>query len=258
MSFMEKLRMLVSIEGESSWYVPCMNQKPFTHDVFQQTIEKSSILCFRFTSFAMFVYYRLIAYCMSFLKWNVQFDKDKSQCLYQTAAIFETENHTVIVGIIDKDIQLQVLRIYDPQRSVSCKIGKSIQTALTELTETLNEKKTFQKGYKCLNLFCSEKDLTFIPEEELSGSQCNCPIGSGKHKIDVQWTLGFWKDCGRNLEGRDRFAKLGMAIIDVLTQALRDVLEREIPSTHINGKVTSSQLPKGLKGPNPYNPSAHK
>ncbi|XP_062605626.1 uncharacterized protein LOC134267428 [Saccostrea cucullata] len=199
MSYMERLRMLVSIKGKFSWYVPCMNQKPFTHDVFKQTMEKSSILCFRFTSFAMFVYYRLIAYCMSFLKWKVQLDKDKSQCLYHSAAIFETENHTVIVGIIDNDIQVQVLRINDPQLKVSWKTGKSIQTALTELTATFNEKKTFQKGYKCLNLFCSEKDQTFIPEDEISGSQCNCPIGRGKHKIDVQWTLGFWKDIDKGL-----------------------------------------------------------
>ncbi|XP_062593255.1 uncharacterized protein LOC134254740, partial [Saccostrea cucullata] len=194
MSYMERLRMLVSIEGESSWYVPCMNKKPFTHGLLKQTLEKSSILCFRFTSFAMFVFYRLIAYCMSFLKWKVQLDGYKSQCLYHTAAIFETENHTVTVGIINNDIQVQVLRINDLQLKVSCKIGKSIQTALTELTATFNEKKTFQKGYKCLNLFCCEKDLTFIPENELSGSQCNCPIGKGKHKIDVQWTLGFWED----------------------------------------------------------------
>ncbi|XP_062610817.1 uncharacterized protein LOC134272618 [Saccostrea cucullata] len=250
MSYMERLQMLVTIEGESCWYVPCMNQKPFTHDVFKQTLEKSSILCFRFTSFAIFVYYRLIAYCMSFLKWKVQLDKDKSQCLYHTAAIFETENHTVIVGIIDKDIQVQVLRINDPKLKVSCKIGKSIQTALTELTATFNEKKTFQKGYKCLNLFCSEKDQTFIPEDELSGSQCNCPIGRGKHKIDVQWTLGFWEDRNSccftipvasrpNLDGRTRFAKLGMATNDVLNQAYRDIVELEILPTVCLTKVQS-------------------
>ncbi|XP_062604654.1 uncharacterized protein LOC134266426, partial [Saccostrea cucullata] len=256
MSYMERLRMLVSIEGESSWYVPCMNKKPFTHGLLKQTLEKSSILCFRFTSFAMFVFYRLIAYCMSFLKWKVQLDGYKSQCLYHTAAIFETENHTVTVGIINNDIQVQVLRINDLQLKVSCKIGKSIQTALTELTATFNEKKTFQKGYKCLNLFCCEKDLTFIPENELSGSQCNCPIGKGKHKIDVQWTLGFWEDRNSscptvpvaprpNLDGRSRFAKLGMATNDVLNQAYKDIIELEILPTVCYIKVQS--LPTKLQ-----------
>ncbi|XP_061170562.1 uncharacterized protein LOC133179903, partial [Saccostrea echinata] len=199
MSYMERLRMLVSIEGEFSWYVPCMNNKPFTHDIFEQTLDKSSILGFRFTSFAMFVYYRLIAYCMSSLKWKVQLDKDKSQCLYHTAAIFETQNHTVIVGIIDNDIQIQVLRIKNLNPKVSCEIGKTIEIALTELTKTFDERKTFLKGYKCLNRFCSIEDLTFIPEKELSGVQCNCPIVD-KHEIDAHWTLSFWKEnvCSKN------------------------------------------------------------
>ncbi|XP_062579194.1 uncharacterized protein LOC134241126 [Saccostrea cucullata] len=200
MSYMERLRMLVSIEGESSWYVPCMNHMPFKHEIIlKQTMEKSSILCFRFTSFAMFVYYRLIAYCMSFLKWNVQLDKDKNQCLYHTAAIFETKNHTVIVGIINNDIQIQVLRIKNLNPKVSYETGKTIEIALIELTKTFDERKNFLKGYKCLNRFCSTEDLTFIPENELAGVQCICSI-EGKHEIDAKWTLFFWQknDCPRN------------------------------------------------------------
>ncbi|XP_062592845.1 uncharacterized protein LOC134254339 isoform X2 [Saccostrea cucullata] len=200
MSYMERLRMLVRIdrtEDDISWYVPCMNKKCFTHDVFEKKLEKSSVLCFRFTSFAMFVYYRLIAYCMSFLKWDVPSDKKGSQCLYHTAAIFETQNHTVVVGISDNDIQVQVLRSNNLHPEVSCEIGRAIEIAFTELTKTFDEKKTFLKGYKCLNIFCSKGDTTFIPENNVheikdSVIQCNCPIGK-RHDIDVPWTLGFWK-----------------------------------------------------------------
>ncbi|XP_062598995.1 uncharacterized protein LOC134260458 [Saccostrea cucullata] len=42
---------------------------------------------------------------------------------------------------------------------------------------------------------------------------------------------------GQNLEGRSRFAKLGMATNDVLNKACRDVLESEIPSSDIENKV---------------------
>ncbi|XP_062587458.1 uncharacterized protein LOC134249123 isoform X2 [Saccostrea cucullata] len=205
MSYMERLRMLVRIdrtEDDISWYVPCMNKKCFTHDVFERKLEKSSVLCFRFTSFAMFMYYRLIAYCMSFLKWGVPSDKKGSQCLYHTAAIFETLNHTVVVGISDNDIQVQVLRSNNLHPEVSCEIGQAIEITLSQLTKTFDEKKNFQKGYKCLNIFCSKGDTTFIPENNVyeikdSVIQCNCPIGK-RHDIDVPWTLGFWKKAKEN------------------------------------------------------------
>ncbi|XP_061191637.1 uncharacterized protein LOC133199827 [Saccostrea echinata] len=166
---------------------------------------------------------------------------------------FETRNHTVLVGIFENDIQVQVLRIKNLQPKDSCLIGKTVENALTELTNSF-EKQSFQKGYKCLNIFCSKLDTTFIPENELSGIQCNCPVGKEKHEINVRWTLAFWREVMSStgvFGDRTRFAKLGMAIIDVLTQTLRDILEKEIPSTHIYGKVNSTKLPKGVKGPNP-------
>ncbi|XP_062584881.1 uncharacterized protein LOC134246510 [Saccostrea cucullata] len=265
MLYMERLQMLVSIVDaahKTLWYVPCMNNKSFTRRIFKRKWRYSSILCFRFASFAMFVYYRLIAYCMSSLKWAVQLDKDNSPCLYHTAAIFETtENHTVIVGIFDNDIQIQVMRINNLQPKVSCEIGKSIEIALTQLTKTFEEEKTFQKGYKCLNVFCSEEDMSFIPEKKLSKAkeiQCNCPI-EDKHEIDVHKTLIFWEEgteecsknvksgsSGLNLDDRTRFAKVGMAINDVLTETLRDVLQNNIPSSNIFVKVNASKRYKDL------------
>ncbi|XP_062617738.1 uncharacterized protein LOC134279363 [Saccostrea cucullata] len=242
MSYMERLRMLVSIEGESSWYVPCMNQKPFTHDVFKQTMEKSSVLCFRFTSFAMFVYYRLIAFCLSFLKWNVQLDKDKIQCLYHTAAIFETKNHTVIVGIIDNDIQIQVLRIRNLNPKVSREIGKVIEIVLKELTKTFNEKKNFLKGYKCLNRFCSKEDLTFIPENELCGVQCNCPI-SDKHEIDVQRTLYFWQEIDEGLPTQDDKAQGSTNDDDkTLRRGCKRKKEKTVVSINVGNITTTSGM----------------
>ncbi|XP_061164369.1 uncharacterized protein LOC133173403 isoform X2 [Saccostrea echinata] len=200
--YMERLRMLVVINAtktEMSWYVPCMNRKPFKKDIFEKKWSYSSILCFRFNSFAMFVFYRLVAYCMSFLGWRVASDKG-TQCLYHTAAVFEHQHHTVILGICDDDIQLQVMCIAPLQiKSEVChRIGNDIELALLELTKIFAEKKNFQRGFKCRNIICNEKDLSFIPESELFETenetvQCmHCPIGE-KHEINVHKTLRFWK-----------------------------------------------------------------
>ncbi|XP_062612110.1 uncharacterized protein LOC134273910 [Saccostrea cucullata] len=54
---------------------------------------------------------------------------------------------------------------------------------------------------------------------------------------------------GQNLEGRSRFAKLGMATNDVLNKACRDILESEIPASDIENKVNllSNKERKNMK-----------
>ncbi|XP_062614932.1 uncharacterized protein LOC134276676 [Saccostrea cucullata] len=261
--YMEKLQMLVPLdafeavsEGGMSWYVPCMNKKQFKADFFEDKWECSSILCYRFNSFAMFVFYRLVAYCISSLRWSVAKDEDNegSPCLYQTAAVFDHNEHTVVVGICNDDIQLQVLRIkpLTIDKEVSNEIGDSIDKAIEKLTETFIGTKIFLKGYKCQNVVCNEKDISFTLASELSKIkakeiQCKCQLRE-KHVINVQMMQGFWekressdsstpKASGQNLEGRSRFAKLGMATNDVLNKAYRDILESEIPASDIENKV---------------------
>ncbi|XP_062588428.1 uncharacterized protein LOC134250093 isoform X2 [Saccostrea cucullata] len=212
MSYMERLRMLVSIGDTDkipSWYVPCMNKKPFTKDIIKANLACSSILCFRFTSFAIFVFYRLIAYCMSSLNLKVVPDK-RDICLFQTAAVFEYKNHTVLLGICDKDIQVQVVtHSLDIKTEVSCEVGNSIHKALDELTETFeNTDLSFQRGYKCQMIFCDQNDTSFTPEEELcklriEEIQCSCcPMGE-KHLIKVNQTRRFWEQqkMGEDKEG---------------------------------------------------------
>ncbi|XP_062617780.1 probable serine/threonine-protein kinase pats1 [Saccostrea cucullata] len=262
MAYMERLRMLVTIgdiDNATSWYVPCMNKKEFDQNIIKPNSEGSSILCFRFISFAMFVFYRLVAYCMSSLKWNVASDED-GKCLFQTAAVFEYKNHTVMLRIFNKDIQLQV--IVEPSSlvidtDVSCEIGSLIHNALNELTKIFSEKTNggFQRGYKC-------QEMSFIPEEELcrlnNDIQCPCcPLGR-KHPVDVYETRRFWEKMRTSdfcfamasvadLSDRSRFAKLGMATNDVLSQACRDILELEIHPSHIFNKVKASPVFKRMR-----------
>ncbi|XP_062605174.1 uncharacterized protein LOC134266966 isoform X2 [Saccostrea cucullata] len=208
MPYMEKLQMLVHLnvdeavsEDGMSWYVPCMNKKQFKADFCEDKWESSSILCYRFFSFAMFVFYRLVAYCISSLRWSVAKDEDNEgcPCLYQTAAVFDHNEHTVVVGICNDDIQLQVLRIktLTVDKEVSNGIGDSIEKAIEKLTETFIDTKIFHRGYKCQNIICNEKDLSFTLASELSKikaeeTQCKCQLQE-KHTINVQLTVGFWE-----------------------------------------------------------------
>ncbi|XP_062568067.1 uncharacterized protein LOC134230313 [Saccostrea cucullata] len=208
MSYMEKLQMLVPLEssgavseGDMSWYVPCMNKKQFKAYFSEDKWECSSILCYRFTSFAMFVFYRLVAYCMGFLRWNVSNDGDHegSLCLYQTAVVFDHNEHTVVVGICNDEIQMQVLQIKPLaiNKKVSIEIGGFLENAIEELTETFIGTNIFHKGFKCQNNICNENDLSFTLESELSKikseeMQCKCQLLE-RHVINVQRTLGFWE-----------------------------------------------------------------
>ncbi|XP_062597700.1 uncharacterized protein LOC134259119 [Saccostrea cucullata] len=269
MSYMEKLQMLVPLdsleamsEGGMSWYVPCMNKKQFQAYFCEDKWECSSILCFRFTSFAMFVFYRLVAFCISSLGWSVAKDDDNDGdlCLYQTAAVFDHKEHTVVVGICNEDIQLQVLRLsrLAVDKDVSNEIGDSIDIALGKLTETFLGEKIFHRGFKCQNIICNETDISFTLSSELAKikaeeTQCKCRILE-KHVINVQRTLSFWEkkeannfSTGHILAGRSRFAKLGMATNDVLNQAYRDVLEWEIHPSLVYNKVKTSSIYKTLR-----------
>ncbi|XP_061187272.1 uncharacterized protein LOC133195445 [Saccostrea echinata] len=279
MPYMEKLQMLVHLnafeavsEGGMSWYVPCMNKKQFKADFREDKWECSSVLCYRFTSFAMFVFYRLVAYCISFLRWSVAKDEDNegNLCLYQTAAAFDHNEHTVVIGICNDDIQLQVFRIkpLTVDKEVSNEIGDSIDKAIEKLTETFIDTKIFHRGFKCQNIICNEKDLSFTLASELSNikaeeTQCKCQLQE-KHMINVQATKSFWEktkmslsktpltSVGHDLEGRSRFAKLGMATNDVLNQAYRDILEMEVPPFLIYNKVKASSIYKRLRPEQEY------
>ncbi|XP_062612400.1 uncharacterized protein LOC134274161 [Saccostrea cucullata] len=264
MSYMEKLQMLVSLEtsGNMTWYVPSMNKKQFKADFCEEMWECSSILCFRFTSFAMFVFYRLVAFCISSLGWSVAKDDDNEGdlCLYQTAAVFDHKEHTVVVGICNDDIQLQVLRHsrLAVDKDVSNEIGDCIEQALGKLTEIFLMEKIFHRGFKCQNIICNEKDISFTLASELSKikaeeTQCKCRIQE-KHVINVPRTLSFWEkkeaknsSTGQLLADRSRFAKLGMATNDVLNQAYRDVLEWEIHPSLLYNKVKTSSIYKTLR-----------
>ncbi|XP_062595095.1 uncharacterized protein LOC134256468 [Saccostrea cucullata] len=215
MTYMEKLLMLVAFhskndaaETDKSWYVPSMNKRVFKEDFSEETCQYSSILCFRFSSFAMFVYYRVVAYCMSVLKWTVSRDEE-GLCLYQTAAVFDFKNHTVIIGVSENDIQVQVKLIKPSviQTDISAEVGESVEVACKNLAKTFHEDIHFVKGYKCRRNFCDAGDRSFTPAIELANDkgeiQCQYCSVSGKHTINVEETLRFWKKIDKGLPTQD-------------------------------------------------------
>ncbi|XP_061182384.1 uncharacterized protein LOC133190713 [Saccostrea echinata] len=263
MCYMEKLQMLVPFHSVGTfpagmlWYVPCMNKKSFKPDICKENWEYSSILCFRFNSFAMFVFYRLIAYCMGCLKWSVSLDEDKesSQCLFQTAAIFDHKEHTVVVGICNDDIQLQVMRIKPLviDTDISTEIGDIIETALKKLTKIIHEEKRFLKGYKCQNIICNEEDTSFTLSSELlkvrtGETQCKCCRFPGRHAINIQRTLGFWEKrlvlkaegIKRRLSDKDSQTGKKLPKTAPAYPFSKGTLQRDILSSHIKVEVSRS------------------
>jgi hypothetical protein len=180
-----------------------MNKKVFEKGIVEREWSTSSVLCFRLPSFAMFVFYRLIAYCMGSLKWKVSVDEKGIKTLYQTAGVFDYENHTVVVGININDndiIQVQVWRVKPLQIDIeiSQKVGKSIADALQKLSKTSHDQTTIVKGYKCRNSFCEENNQSFYTASELNkikdkDTQCEVGPFPKKHPIDVPSVLSFWE-----------------------------------------------------------------
>ncbi|XP_062585359.1 uncharacterized protein LOC134247029 isoform X2 [Saccostrea cucullata] len=259
MAYMESLQMLVSI-GETdkaqSWYVPCMNKTQIKTEIIKPNLACSSILCFRFTSFAMFVFYRLVAYCMIYPKWHVVPDK-KGKCLFQTVAMFEYKNHTVLLGICEKDIQLQIMtNSSEIDTNVSYEIGITIHKAIEELTKTFFEDThpSFQKGYKCQKIFCDQNDKSFTPEEELcklenEEIQCSCCPMEEKHTINIPKTRSFWE---KAKEGSPRksctypFSKRASQK-DALTSHLKAEVIRSVGLIYVDGHPVGTGFRVGEK-----------
>ncbi|XP_062569486.1 uncharacterized protein LOC134231541 [Saccostrea cucullata] len=264
MSYMEKLQMLVPLEsfgalseGGMTWYVPCMNKKQFKADFCEEKWDRSSILCFRFTSFAIFEFYRLVAYCIGVLSWKVSTDGDNegNLCLYQTAAVFDCKEHTVAIGICNDEIQLQVLRIkpLTVEKEVSSKIGHSIENAVEILTKTFTDTKKFQKGIKCQKNIFYENDTSFTLVSELSKiktekTQCACRLQE-KHIITLQKTLGFWE---KKREGSPRksctypFSKRASQK-DALTSHLKAEVIRSVGLIYVDGHPAGTGFRVGEK-----------
>ncbi|XP_062599194.1 uncharacterized protein LOC134260658 [Saccostrea cucullata] len=83
------------------------------------------------------------------------------------------------------------------ENDVSNGIGDSIDKAIEKLTETFIGTKIFLRGFKCQNIICDERDLSFTLASELSKIktkeiQCKCQLQE-KHVINIQMTLGYWE-----------------------------------------------------------------
>ncbi|XP_062621697.1 uncharacterized protein LOC134283271, partial [Saccostrea cucullata] len=262
MRYMEKLGLLAKME-DNSWYVPCMNKRPFPVRSFSSH-PASSILCYMFDFLPAGIFQRLVASCVQFPWKIVKVNEDgrARPCIYQTAAVFLFEKHCVLLGMTQSEIQLQVYVVEGEVEITTCiKIRKKIEDELDTLSSTFQRNLKFQIGFKCKPIgFCDSKKSHVIKESELTEPTLLCPSCpvEKKHNIDTTEILEYWKEMkvststtpiasGQDLGDQTRFAKLGMATNDVLNQAYKDILEMEVQPSDIENTVKVSPVYKRLR-----------
>ncbi|XP_061194055.1 uncharacterized protein LOC133202278 [Saccostrea echinata] len=262
MLYMEKLGLLAKME-DKKWYVPCMNKIPFPGDSFTK-YPASSILCYAFDMLPAGIFHRLVVSCMQF-PWTLVKEKragKEEPCIYQTAAVFLLENHYILLGMTPTEIQLQVFVVDGEVEIQTCfKIREEIESELHILSSTFQRNLKFQIAFKCRPIgFCDSERSHVIKESEFTEPTLPCPscLAGKKHIINTTDILKYWTQMkssapispiasGQDLGDRTRFAKLGMATNDVLNQAYRDILEKEVQPSDIENKVKASPVYKRLR-----------
>ncbi|XP_062567929.1 uncharacterized protein LOC134230171, partial [Saccostrea cucullata] len=253
MMYMEKLGLLAKM-SEKTWYVPCMNKMQFPVDCFS-SYPASSILCYTFDVLPVEIFHRLVATCMQIPNWEIFTDEERG-CIYQTAAIFmfHDQHHNIMLGMTQTEIQVQVFVVEGEVDVLTChQIRENIERILHNLSNTFQKNSDFQVAFKCKSTgFCDSKESAVISESKFIKDIFLCPScpASKKHRIIKEDITKYWEQTnqsnpgtstasGQDLEGRSRFAKLGMATNDVLNQAYRDILKSEVPPSDIENKVNS-------------------
>ncbi|XP_062600958.1 uncharacterized protein LOC134262583, partial [Saccostrea cucullata] len=242
MRYIEKLGLLARMD-EITWYVPCMNKRPFPAECFS-LYPASSILCYTFDVLPAGIFHRLVATCMQ-IPWQIFSDEDRG-CIYHTATIFEFEDqhHIIMLGMTQTDIQLQVFVLEGEVDALVChQVRERIESILANLSTTFEKNTKFHVAFKCKTLgFCDSKESAVIDESKFTRATFNCPScpAMEKHVIKSSAITKYWMKIqqsnpststvsAQDLGDRSRFAKLGMATNDVLNQTYRDILEIEVP-----------------------------
>ncbi|XP_061194048.1 uncharacterized protein LOC133202270 [Saccostrea echinata] len=266
MMYMEKLGLLAKT-SDKKWYVPCMNKMQFPVDCFS-SYPASSILCYTIDVLPVEIFHRLVATCMQIPNWDIFSDEERG-CIYQTVAIFmfHDQHHNIMLGMTQTEIQLQVFVVEGDVDVSKChQIRENIDRILLNLSNTFQKNSEFQVAFKCKSTgFCNNKESAVISESKFVRETFLCPScpANKKHCIITGDITKYWKQTkpsnpstsmpsGKDLEGQSRFAKLGMATNDVLTQAYRDILEMEVPPFLIYNKVKASSIYKRLRPEQEY------
>ncbi|XP_062617142.1 uncharacterized protein LOC134278855 [Saccostrea cucullata] len=265
MMYMEKLGLLAKM-SDKIWYVPCMNKMQFPVDCFS-LYHASSILCYTFDFLPVEIFHRLVAMCMQ-IPWEIFTDEERG-CIYQTAAIFmfPDQHHNIMIGMTQTEIQVQVFVVEGEVDVSTChRIRENIESILHNLSNTFQKNSDFQIAFKCkFTGFCDSKESAVISESKFIKESFLCPScpAKKKHRIVTEDITKYWEQTkpsnpstltasGQDLGGRTRFAKLGMAINDVLNQIYRDILEMEVPPFLIYNKVKASSIYKRLRPEQEY------
>ncbi|XP_061193809.1 uncharacterized protein LOC133202049 [Saccostrea echinata] len=195
MLYMEKLGLLAKMGGQpQKWYVPCMNKIPFPVSSFTE-YPASSILCYVFDVLPAGIFHRLVATCMQ-IPWKIFSEADQG-CIYQTAAVFMFQDHNILLGMTESEIQLQVFVIEGEVDVPTChQIRKRIDDTLKLLSNTFQTECDLKIAFKCKAIgFCDSRKSAVVDESKFTEPKFLCPhcSASKKHNIISKEITKYWK-----------------------------------------------------------------
>ncbi|XP_062581613.1 uncharacterized protein LOC134243377, partial [Saccostrea cucullata] len=231
MLYMERLGLLAKM-SDNKWYVPCMNKVPFPVECFS-SYPASSILCYTFDFLPAGIFHRLVATCMQ-IPWEVFADNDKG-CIYQTVTIFVFPDlhHNIMLGMTQKEIQLQVFVAEGELDVLTChQVREKIEHMLYNLSNTFHKTPEFQVAFKCKSKgFCDSKESSVISESKFTQATFQCPScpANKKHCIITEDIKKYWEQVPEE-DSKIKTDKSGNEKT-TLTKPMKDTTAIELPST---------------------------
>nr|XP_022316071.1 uncharacterized protein LOC111119843 isoform X2 [Crassostrea virginica] len=205
---MKQLDMLAELSKEL-WYVPCMNKQKYSWEILNNC-NVSSRFCFLFEFLPFIIYHRLVVACINDSNMGMKpWKRSERMCIFHTVTIltYKNDTHRVLIAICDNkerthrdfpysiEIQINVTKPREIDTRLTSKLKKEISDKLTVLRRGILSSEFYPHvGYRCrLETFGKNVESHIITEEEMSGSEYDCPKCSQPHIVDVGSIRRFWE-----------------------------------------------------------------
>ncbi|XP_078321960.1 uncharacterized protein LOC111112093 isoform X3 [Crassostrea virginica] len=222
---MKQLDMLAELSKEL-WYVPCMNKQKYSSEILNNC-NVSSRFCFLFEYLPFIIYHRLVVACINDPNMGMKpWKRSERMCIFHTVTIltYKDDTHRVLIAICDNkelphrefpysiEIQINVTKPREIDTRLTSKLKKEISDKLTVLTRGISSSEFYPHvGYRCkLETFGKNVESHIITEEEMSGSEYDCPKCSQPHIVDVGSIRRFWEKDESHIPWTDILSDVGL------------------------------------------------
>ena len=205
---MKQLDMLAEL-SKDLWYVPCMNKQKYSSEILNNC-NVSSRFCFLFEFLPFIIYNLLVVACINDPNMGMKpWKRSERMCIFHTVTILTCEDntHRVLIAICDNkerthrdfpysiEIQINVTKPREIDTRLTSKLRKEISDKLTVLRRGILSSEFYPHvGYRCkLETFGKNVESHIITEEEMSGSEYDCPKCSQPHIVDVGSIRRLWE-----------------------------------------------------------------